>query len=180
MRSSVPLEEELPDNAPASVTRRALAWSALGVVLAGAAVTRLAGMAPAGSESVPFAVNLASLTADQAVAALRGAPFGADAIPGMIAAIRERRLQLVQAPFFGVGGAVGMPITITCGAVVRTIVLTGTPTPVLLPIERLGRIVVEAAPMSTDGRIGLVTAVAALDLPPIGPGRSLILDVIVQ
>ncbi len=179
MRSSVPLEEGLPDSAPASVTRRALAWSALGVVLAGGAATRLAGMAPAGGSS-PLAVNLVSLTADQAVAALRGAPFGADAVPGMIAAIRQRRLQFVQAPFFGVGGAIGTPVTITCGAVVRTIVLTGTPIPVLLPIERLGRIVVEAAPMSTDGRIGLVTAIASLDLPPIGPGRSLILDVIVQ
>ena len=67
------------------------------------------------------------------------------------------------------------------GPVKRTIVLAARPVPVLLPIERAGRILLTAdTPMPAPASIGLVTAETAIPLPAIGPGDTILLDVIVQ
>ena len=175
-------EQMLPDPSPAAVTRRALAWSGLGLLLAGAAATRLAGTtAPVGTGDTRQAVELVSLPPDEAAVALATSPFDPASRAAMLAAVRRRELHLVRAPFFGVGGAIGAAVTVTCGTVSRPIVLAAAPVGILLPIERLGRIVVSAsAPIDADARIGLLTQVAPVMLPPPGPWRSLVLDVIVQ
>ena len=181
MPTTHPLEEPLaPDPTPGAVTRRALAWGALGVVLAGATASRLTGAAPATADAPRAAVELVSLSFEEAARELRASSLDPIVRADMLVAIKERRLHLVRAPFYGVGGAVGAWVTVTCGTLVRPLVLTAAPTSLLLPIERAGRIVVTArAAMAEGARIGLVTASLPVTLPPPGPAESLILDVIV-
>ena len=174
-------EPALADPSPAAVTRRALAWSALGLVLAGGAVARLTGSAGQAAPLTRGTVALPSLTEAEAAAALPHAGFDPPSLPAMLAAIRQRRLHLVRAAFYGVGAAVGTTITVTCGSTTRPITLTLQPTTILLPIEREGTLVVTqaAAAAGADARIGLIDATGPGLLPPLPPGRSFTLDVIV-
>jgi hypothetical protein len=182
MRDPLPSDDlPLPEASPAATTRRAVAWGALGLVLAGAALSRF-GNGASSAGDVHGVVQLVSLSEAEAEAALGDLDLGPAGRTAMLAAIRERRMHLVRAPFFGIGAGVGATVTIACGAVVRSVVLGAKPTPLVLPIERMGRIVLTSgsAPDAEDAWIGLVTAVAPVRLPPLPAGRSLILDVIVQ
>lgn len=180
---STPLS--VPDTEGA-VTRRALGYGGLALLLGGGLAARfgaggLAG-APAGAGAREGVLPFASLDAAHAEQALAGSTIPADQRPAILAAVRERRMHLIQAPFFGVGATVGRAVTVSCGLVSVPLVLGAEPVAVLLPITRAATIVVTAtgAAVGADDAIGVVTALGARPLPAPDSGHTLQIDVVVQ
>lgn len=169
-----------------AVTRRALGYGGLAVLLGGGLAARFgaSGLAgapaanPAHEELLPFP----ALDASEAAAALAASTIPADQQPGILAAVRERRMHLIQAPFFGVGPTIGRAVTVSCGLVSVPLVLGATPVAVLLPITRAATIVVSStgAPSGGDDAIGVVTSLGPRPLPAPDSGSTLQINVIVQ
>lgn len=170
-----------PDGA---VTRRAFAYGALGLLVAGAAATRIAGNAPGpapggnGGNAPTLVAELSALSLAAALQALATSPFTPDEQARFAPLIRERRAHLVAAPVFGLGGSVGRTVVVGCGLLSRRVVLGPSPTLVLLPIERAGRLLL--TPIAHDDTtLGLVVVAGPTALPPIPAGGTAALDVIV-
>ena len=172
-----PTEEPLLTTpTPAAITRRALAWTTLGLILTGGAIARLTSAGTTLSPTTPtrLAIALPTLTPTEATAALP------NATPATLAALRSRRLHLVRAAFYAEGPAIGTTLTVTCGLTTQPITLSATPTPVLLPIDQAGTITLTpTTPMPPTAQVGLIAATGPGLLPPIPPGGFLVLDVIV-
>ena len=180
---STPLS--VPDTEGA-VTRRALGYGGLALLLGGGLAARFGasglGAGPAADAPHAGLLPFASLDPARAEQALAASTIPADQRPAILAAVRERRMHLVQAPFFGVGPTVGRAVTVSCGLVSVPLVLGATPVAVLLPITRAATIVVTSAGAAAgaDDAIGVVTALGPRPLPAPDSGHPLQINVIVQ
>ena len=168
-----------------ALTRRTLAYGALALLLGGGLATRygsgLAG-APAAMPAQAQLLPFRSLDPAQAEAALAASSIPPEQRAGILAAVRDRRMHLVEAPFFGLGATVGRAVTVASGLVSVPLVLGSEPKSVLLPITRAGTIVVTSTGAGTaaDDSIGVVSNVGPVNLPAPDSDHTLQIDVIVQ
>ena len=176
----------VPDTEGA-VTRRALGYGGLALLLGGGLAARFGGSgfgaaAPAADPAHDALLPFASLDPAGAAQALAASTIPANQHPGILAAVRERRMHLIQAPFFGVGPTVGRAVTVSCGLVSVPLVLGANPVAVLLPITRAATIVVTSAgaEAGADEAIGVVTALGPRPLPAPDSGHNVQINVIVQ
>ena len=175
----------VPDT-QAGVTRRTLAYGGLAVLLGGGLAARFGAGPVAGAATsttgheglLPFR----SLDPAHAEAALATSSIPADQHPTILAAVRERRMHLIEAPFYGLGATIGRAVTVSCGLVSVPLVLSAEPVIVLLPITRAATVVVTAATAASGASdaIGVVTATGPEPLPAPGAGDPLQIDVMVQ
>ena len=174
---------QTPD-AEGATTRRTVAYGGLALLLGGGLAARLTGSVLATGAAdmahhrlLPFA----SLDPAQAEAAVAASAIPPAQRPAVLAAVRERRMHLIEAPFFGTGDTVGRTVTVSCGLVTVPLVLGSMPKAVLLPITRAATIVVARAGTALAGAtIGVVTAIGPQPLPAPDVDHVVQIDVIVQ
>ena len=173
----------MPD-APGAMTRRAFAYGGLALLLGGGMLARFGpgGLPSATDRAHDTLLPLASLPVADAAAALARSTIPADQRPAILADVRDRRVHLVEAPFFGVGSTIGRAVTVSCGLVSVPLVLGAQPVAVLLPIARAGVITVTAAgpAIGPDDAIGVVTATGPRPLPAPDAAHTLQINVVVQ
>ncbi len=163
-----------------AVTRRGFAYGALGLLLAGAVSTRLAGYNAAGGVMPGLAVaQFPSLTEAEAEAALAGPDIPEGDRAPLLAALRDRRIHLVRMPVFGIDSGIGSAIHLDCGLMSRNVVLGAEPRSVILPIGRAGRVTITPVAARTI-TAGIVQTVGPTPLPPIPAGSTLVLNVVVE
>ena len=163
-------------------TRRGLAYGVLGLLVAGAASTRLAGFG-GGPVALPpgrlLVAQLPSLGTEAAEAALADPSFAGADRAALLAALRDRRVRIARMPVFGVADGVGASVRIGCGAFVRNVVLPAVPLAVLLPVSRAGSVTLTPLAGRTVS-MGIVQTIGPTPLPPIAAGDTMILQIIVE
>ena len=175
----------IPD-AEGATTRRAIAYGGLALLLGGGLAARFTNPVTAAGDAATDAAHdpllpFASLDPAQAEAAVAASAIPPAQRPAVLAAVRERRMHLIEAPFFGTGNTVGRAVTVSCGLLSVPLVLGPTPRAVLLPITRAATIVVAGTGTALAGdTIGVVTAFGPRPLPAPDGDHVVQIDVIVQ
>ncbi len=103
-----------------ALTRRTLAYGTLAILLGGGVATRFGSgltAAPAAMQAQQQLLPFKSLDLAQAEAALAASSIPPEQRAGILAAVLDRRMHLVEAPFFGLGATVGRAVTVSSGLV---------------------------------------------------------------